>query len=124
MNIIRTLVVLAAVAPSAAIAGEKFDIPYFVAHPGERTATLQMCHNDYRYAVTLICENAEAAATRVWGATSGRENLNPLTTTRYWVENPIARKSVLAQCARRAPGDEMQFRWCGIAGRADTMASK
>ena len=101
---------------------EQWDIPWFVQHSDARVQALRLCHNDYRLARTPTCENAEAAADRVWG---GRPTgNNPLTSMRWWVENPISRRAVLAQCARRAPGDEFQYRWCAIAGRADALAAK
>ena len=110
--------------PGAALAGEKYDIPWFVSHPGERAATIRMCQDDYRVANNPLCGNASAAADRVWGKATTNANVNPLTTPRYWIDHPTSRQAVLEQCARRAPGDEMQFRWCAIAATAATMASR
>lgn len=120
---VRAAALVAALAPAAALAGEKFDIPWFVAHPTERAAALKMCHDDYRYAKTMICANVEAAATRVWGRAAA-PNTNPLTTTRYWVENPIGRKSELKSCALRRPGDSIALPYCSVAQLADRLAAR
>jgi hypothetical protein len=118
----RTLFALALLAAPAVANAADYDIPWFVEHSAARLQTLKLCHDDYRLARTPTCENAEAAATRVWGSKLAAND--PMTTMKWWVENPISRRAVLMQCARRGPGDEMQFRWCKIAAEADAIASK
>lgn len=44
-----------------------FDIPYFLNNPEIHAETLGRCHNDERLAMTLECENAERAGTRLLG---------------------------------------------------------
>ena len=56
----------AALVGSAAAAD--YDIPWYEAHPAERSDALRRCHNDFRLAQTPECANAEAAAIGAWGA--------------------------------------------------------
>jgi hypothetical protein len=44
-----------------------FDIPYFLNNPKIHAETLGRCHNDERLAMTLECENAERAGSRLLG---------------------------------------------------------
>src|SRR5690242_3004814 len=64
--------ILLAAGALAALAGsslaEDYNIPWFEAHPSERSAMLLRCHNDFRLAQTPECANAEAASIRAWGA--------------------------------------------------------
>jgi hypothetical protein len=53
-----------------------YDIPWFQARPSVLKETLRRCHNDYRFAMTAECANAEAAGTRGLGKRLGPPDAN------------------------------------------------
>lgn len=82
------------------------DIPWYVAHPVAREATLRLCHSDNSYANMPDCANAENAAAGQVGSASSIDRLRAmLNDPEYWRQNPIARDGAMAQCRQHAPGD-------------------
>ena len=60
----RALILTAAlIAATPAVAQ---DVPWFEAHPAERRAVLEQCHDDHRLARRPVCANAETAETRAY----------------------------------------------------------
>jgi len=70
------------------------DIPWFEAHPAERSAVLKQCRDDHRLARSALCANAETAETRAY-----RRRLAPIP---HDPDPPSAmmREGVRRACAR------------------------
>jgi hypothetical protein len=117
---VRRVLLAAAVlvaAPFAAHAQQRqralHDIPWYVAHPAARGATLRLCHNDNSYAGMPDCANAENAAAGQVGSGSSIGRLKAmLNDPNYWRQNPVARDGAMVQCRRRGPGDAMVLPYC------------
>ena len=90
------------------------DIPWYMAHDAARSATLNLCRNDHRFARDADCLNAETAEDRLWGqrAARGRQQAqaqpqgrprssmfdDDLLSPQYWADNRLARTGTLAEC--------------------------
>ena len=92
----------AILAGSSARAGRAslHDIPWYVAHPAARRATLDVCHSDHRFSHDADCANADSAETRAWGQERARGAFSSLTNPRYWAANRLGRTAALASCAQ------------------------
>ncbi|GAC1509338.1 MAG: hypothetical protein NVS1B6_16510 [Steroidobacteraceae bacterium] len=78
------------------------DIPWYVANPAVRAATLRLCQSDNTYADLPDCRNAANAAASP--AARGGDPIARMRAERqspqYWRENRIARWGMLEQCRR------------------------
>ncbi len=94
---------VAALAGSSARAGRAslHDIPWYVAHPAARRATLDVCHSDHRFSHDADCANADTAETRAWTEERRRAAGDILSDPNYWAGNPLGRGAVLTNCARQ-----------------------
>ena len=79
------------------------DIPWYVAHPAARRATLDVCHSDHRFAHDADCANADTAETHAWTEGRRRAAGNILSDPSYWANNRLGRGAVLVNCARPQP---------------------
>lgn len=118
----RALVFATLLAPSVVAAqSEPRNKAWYLVHPTTLDQTLRVCHSDARYSRTPDCINAEgAAAGRLAQQTAPRHDggvTDPYSPA-YWSSMPIARGGVMAQCRRRAPGDEMVFPFCAAAAQS------
>lgn len=96
-------------------------VGWYQTHPDVLRQTLLVCHSNSAYASTPDCDNAERAAAGLMGrdaARSTRPGAPAMTDPAYWSANPFARAGVLAQCRRRAPGDELVFPYCRAAAES------
>ena len=98
------LVLLLMAIPASVLAQ---DIPWFEAHPVERSTVLKQCRDDHRLARGAICANAETAETRAY-----RRRLVPIP------HDPDPPSAMMREGARRAcarPPSERGLLgiWCG-----------
>ena len=105
---IRAAIVAILSTPIAVIAGGQpahagraslHDIPWYVAHPAARRATLNVCHSDNRFAHDADCTNADTAETHAWAEERSRAAGDILSDPSYWASNRLGRGAVLAACA-------------------------
>lgn len=93
-------------------------IPWFEAHPQERTTTLRACRDDYRLQATpsgaATCANAEAAEGRAYGKRTIPDGLRVLDDPAYWRGNFGMMQALRTACARRAPYDAPMLRYCAM----------
>ena len=104
--------------PVLACAEPVRDVPYFISHPAEASATRQACRANAAYEHLPTCRNAERAATNDLASIhrqGARESASMLYSEDYWTRNPIARAGVLEQCRRNGPGDAMVLPYCKVA---------
>jgi hypothetical protein len=125
MRILSAIVLVLAI-PAAASAQDPLthsvtprDVAWYMAHPDTLRQTLKVCQSNAAYMPLPDCANAESAGAGLMGrryeqAARSNNSLN-LRDPAYWSMNPIAREGVLAQCRRRAPGDELAFPYCSVA---------
>lgn len=85
--------------PARAGRASLHDIPWYLAHPAARRATLDLCHSDHRFSHDADCANADTAETRAWTEERSRAGGDILSDPRYWAGNPLGRGAVLAACA-------------------------
>lgn len=88
-------------------------IPWFMANPATRQATIRACRDDFRIARNPVCANAEAAETRVYALKV--LPFQELNSPGYWQGNPGMMAALRTACARRAPYDQPLLRYCGSA---------
>jgi len=89
-------------------------ISWWKAHPHELAETLAVCRDNFQFARTPTCSNAEAASIALHDR--AYPNLNAmLNDERYWSANPIARESFLVQCQL---GTAMTPQFCKAAARS------
>ena len=83
------------------------DIPWFEAHPAERSAVLKQCRDDHRLARSAHCANAETAETRAY-----RRRLVPIP---HDPDPPSAmvREGARRACARPPSERGLLGIWCG-----------
>lgn len=94
------------------------DVAWYMAHPTVMQQTLNVCHSNAAYGPTSDCQNAERAGAGLMGEKHARAAARGAfiyDDPAYWSANPAIRAGVLAQCRRRAPGDEMVFIYCKAA---------
>ena len=91
------------------------DVPWYMAHPDVRAATIRVCHSNAAYGPTPDCQNAERAGagelSRTYAQAAAKAS-SIYQDPAYWDANPAQRDGVLAQCRRRGPGDELMFVYC------------
>ena len=111
----------AAVAGPPARAGRAslHDIPWYVAHPAARRATLDVCHRDHRFAHDADCANADSAETHAWTEERSRAAGDILSDPQYWASNRLGRGAVLAACAN--PPTLYTPETCAAAHKGDVM---
>ena len=114
-TVLLAILSLLASAPAWAQPAALHNIHWYVEHTAAREATLTWCHQDSSHADSFDCQNAQAAAAGVMFRDIGNRDLNDMMSPAYWTANPLARTGVLRACARRKPGDEMQYPYCGAA---------
>ncbi|MGE3280021.1 MAG: EexN family lipoprotein [Alphaproteobacteria bacterium] len=101
----RFLIALSLLAvPASALAQT---IPWFEAHPAERSAVLKRCRDDHRLGRSALCANAETAETRVY-----RRRLAPIP---HDPDPPSAmvREGARRACARPPSERGLLGIWCG-----------
>jgi hypothetical protein len=108
------------------------DIPWYMGHDAARSATLNLCRNDHRFARDADCLNAETAEDRLWGqraakgaapgqrqAQKGGGLFDDLTSPQYWADNRLSRLGVLASC--KHPPTIYQPDVCAAAQQGDSL---
>ena len=96
--------------------GALHDVNWYIQHVEAQQQTLAFCHADAARQKAPDCANAESAAVAIMGREYARHsNLSNMTDPDYWNNNRIARNGILAQCARRGPGDELVLPYCRAA---------
>ena len=83
------------------------DIPWFEAHPAERSAVLKQCRDDHRLARSALCANTETAearafARRLW---TGWRDPDP--------PSAMLRNGARRACARPPSERGLLGIWCG-----------
>lgn len=94
------------------------DIPYYMAHQDVLALTLQACHSNAAYGPTADCQNAERASVGSMAKQKQRaagELSSSFFAPEFWDQNPIMRATILTQCHRRGPGDEIAYPFCKVA---------
>ena len=97
------------------------DIPYYMAHPDLLDATLRVCHSNAAYGVTPDCQNAERASIGLMTRQKQRvasSQASAFYSPEFWDQNPIMRETVLTQCRRRGPGDQIAYPYCQVAAES------
>ena len=103
------------------------DIPWYVAHPAAREATLKLCQSDHRFARDVDCLNAETAGTKAWGEQSAKRAglhggpFDDLVSPRYWAAETLGRKGVLWGCACPVPSYQPDV--CAAARQGEAIAN-
>jgi hypothetical protein len=98
------------------------DVAWYMANPSVLQQTLRVCHSNAAYGDTHDCQNAERAGTAMMGrqyATAAAKGATIYGDPAYWDANPVVRAGILAQCRRRAPGDELVFIYCKAASASE-----
>ncbi len=108
------------------------DIPWYMGHDAARSATLNLCRNDHRFARDADCLNAETAEDRLWGqraakgaapgqrqAQKGGGLFDDLISPQYWAANRLLRAGTLAGCNRPVPTVEPDV--CAAARQGDAL---
>jgi len=107
------------------------DIPWYMGHDAARSATLNLCRNDHRFARDADCLNAETAEDRLYGQRAARKGQlaqgrsrssvfdDDLLSPKYWADNRIVRLGTLAGCNRPVP--TVQPDVCAAARQGDTL---
>ena len=102
------------------------DIPYYMAHPSIMEQTLQLCHSNAGYGRLADCQNAERASTGLMANERGRAATQQLSigvySPEWWDLNPIMRETVITQCNRRGPGDQIAYPYCKLAAASKLRA--
>jgi hypothetical protein len=94
------------------------DVAWYLANPVILQQTLTICHSNAAYGATPDCQNAERAGAAQMAqsyAGAAAKGAALYQDPSYWDANPAQRAGVLAQCRRRAPGDELMFIYCKAA---------
>jgi len=108
------------------------DISWYMSHDAARSATLNLCRNDHRFARDADCLNAETAEDRLWGqraargAAPGQRQVqkggglfDELTSPQYWANNRLLRSGTLAGCNKPVPTEQPDV--CAAARQGDAM---
>ena len=116
----RRIILAGVLAMPISAHAEMRNIPWYEAHPGVLYPTLQVCHESAAYEDTPDCRNAEAAVDGLWAREEGRRSglAATLNDPAYWARNPIARRGMLVECGRRAPGDAAALPYCPAVGKS------
>jgi hypothetical protein len=95
------------------------DIPWYMAHPNVLNATLGVCHSNAAYGPTADCQNAERASRGVLAGqqqqAANQQRAGGVYSSQWWDQNPIMRETVITQCNRRGPGDQIAYPYCALA---------
>jgi hypothetical protein len=89
-----------------------FDIAYYQTHPTFRADVLRLCQQTSPRGDLPDCRNASKADAEV---RSSGVRASDIMTPQWFRDNPIARDGIIAQCARRGPGDELVLPFCTAA---------
>ncbi len=108
------LVLGSALVPAHGQSRPLHDIPWYMANDAARSATINLCRNDHRFARDVDCLNAETAEDRLWGQRAARGALpgqrlvqgrspssmldDVLLSPQYWADNRLARIGTLSEC--------------------------
>ncbi len=111
------------------------DIPWYMANNAARSATLNLCRNDHRFARDADCLNAETAEDRLYGqraargvglgqtqAQKGGGLFDDLTSPQYWAANRAGRQGLLVGCNRPVP--TVQADVCAAARQGDALDTR
>lgn len=111
------------------------DIPWYMSHDAARSATLNLCRNDHRFARDADCLNAETAEDRLWGQRAAKgvglgqkqaQNragpFDDLTSPQYWAANRAGRQGLLIGCNRPVP--TVQADVCAAARQGDALDAR
>src|ERR1700744_531222 len=123
---VRLVISLLALMPAAAFASDPMtqsvtprDIPYYMAHPSVMNQTLQVCHSNSAYGRLPDCQNAERASIGLMAnekqAHANQQLATGVFSPGWWDANPIMRETVITQCTRRGPGDQIAYPYCKLA---------
>lgn len=86
------------------------DIPWYMANNAARSARINLCRSDHRFARDVDCLNAETAEDRLYGQRAARAGQlsqgrsrssvfdDDLVSPQYWADNRLARIGTLAEC--------------------------
>ena len=110
------------------------DIPWYMANPAARAATINLCRTDHRFARDVDCLNAETAEDRLYGQRAARAGqVSPgrsrssvfdddLLSPQYWANNRLARQGTLVSCNRPVP--IVQADVCAAARQGDALDTR
>ncbi len=88
------------------------DIPWYMANPAARAATINLCRTDHRFARDVDCLNAETAEDRLYGQRAAKAGQLPqgqsrssvfdddLLSPQYWADNRLVRLGALVSCKK------------------------
>jgi hypothetical protein len=94
------------------------DVTWYMSHPGVLEQTLQACHSNAAYGPTADCQNAERAGLGLLSQQKQKDAKRlsgAFYDPTFWDSNPIMRATILTQCRRRGPGDEIAYPFCQVA---------
>ncbi|HEX3992350.1 MAG TPA: hypothetical protein VHX39_14360 [Acetobacteraceae bacterium] len=98
------------------------DIHWYKMHPDVMRQTLRVCQSNSAYALTADCQNAKRAE---YGYDADQQQKalkaapNPFFDPTFWDANPVMRATILAQCRRHGPGDELAYIYCNAAAASE-----
>lgn len=107
------------------------DIPWYMANPAARSATLNLCRSDHRFARDVDCLNAETAEDRLYGQRAARAGQLPqrgsrssvfdddLLSPQFWANNRVVRMGTLAGCNKPVPTNQPDV--CAAARQGDAI---
>ncbi len=114
------------------------DIPWYMANNAARSATINLCRSDHRFARDVDCLNAETAEDRLWGQRAANGALpgqkqaqgrarssvfdDDLLSPQYWANNRLVRQGTLVSCNRPVP--IVQADVCAAARQGDALDTR
>lgn len=97
------------------------DVRWYMGHPAETRATRQVCASNAAYALLPDCQNAKAAEYGLFARKQERDargTARMFYDPRWWDNNAVLRETILVQCRRHGPGDELALPYCKVAGES------